>query len=470
MWSSIRRPRLNAAGTTYGYLVRASLEGILDPAPVRNSFKVRTGAILEEDVTIEVFQQPFAFNAAMPGFTELGVIYPGCVGVSLPVCLGSLENTTYDGSFSFFIQQEQAQCEFIVWDGDLDHGSFDATTTDTDDFNVPAGLASLPPWACQNPLIDCDATFNGTEWVGPNPPLLGINFEGVALGLCVGGQRDGLPCVGDMNIGPQPFVPNCPDSANSSGSCAVTGDPPDNFDGGLGGGLGEIFVRGDSLTYQVYDPNGVLLGTNSNPSGNWEWEFFRLAVPGGGCYLDENGFPPDVDVAALPAGTYEVRVLDLIENLNAFRFDGRAIPEPCGPCVGEVIELMLEYAGTQTNPNPIIRVELAGGGGVLFEDEVPPGGRLTVQGNGGGPFGAPVDIYIDGQYETTIETDCDGAIFPGQRFGDIEIIEGRSSDGGLICDDLECLPDIDFETDAAGGAAGQPARSSTTSSPPTASR
>ena len=421
---------LNDAGTLYVYLVRAELRGDLDPPPVRSSFKVRTGT--PEQASIEVFQQPFAFSAAMPGFTELGIIYPGCAGATLPECLASLEDTTYDGTFSFFIEQTQPQCEFIIWDGDLDHGSFDGVDTDTDDPNVLPGLAGLPPWACQNPIIPCDATFDGTEWVGPNPPLTAINFEGVALGLCSGGSRDGLPCFDD-NPGPQPFVPNCP-----GGTCPITGDPPDNFDPDALGGLAAIFVRGGSLTYEVYDPNGVLLATNTNPSGNQEWEYFRLAVPGGGCYLDENGFPPEVDVAELPAGTYEVRVVDLdLENLNAFRFDGQAVSEPCAECKGGVTELTLEYNGTISDPDPVIRVE-KDASNVYFEGPVGPNGRFTFTGPGGGTMGSEIDVYVNGVLNTSIHTSCSQPIFPGLVSGDFTVVSGVSKDNGPICVDIGC--------------------------------
>jgi hypothetical protein len=71
---------LNGDGSLYIYLLRAELGGTLTP-PVRNSFKVRTG--VPEQASIEVFQQPFAFNAAMPTFKELEIIYPGCAGLGL---------------------------------------------------------------------------------------------------------------------------------------------------------------------------------------------------------------------------------------------------------------------------------------------------------------------------------------------------------------------------------------------------
>ena len=424
---------LNPDGDLYVYLLRAELGGTL-VAPVRSSFKVRTGT--PEQAAIEVFQQPFSFSAAMPGFIELGIIYPGCAGATLPDCLASLDNTTYDGTFSFFIEQIQPQCEFIVWDGDLDHGSFDGVDKDTDDPNVPPGLAGLPPWACQDPLSPCDATFDGSAWVGPNPPLTAINFEGVALGLCVGGPNDGLPCFDD-DPGPQPFVPDCP-----MGTCPITGDPPDNFDAGAFGGLGAIFVRDGSLTYEVWSPacpstqaGCAPIAVNDNPSGNQEWEYFRLAVPGGGCYLDANGFPPEVDVDELPAGTYEVRVLDLdLENLNAFRFDGRSVSEPCGECKGGVTQLTLEYNGI-LDPDPIIRAE-KDSNTVYFEGPVGTNGRFTID-NGDSSLG-DVEIYINGVLNTDIHTSCSQPIFPGLVTGDFTVVSGISKDNGPICVDIGC--------------------------------
>jgi hypothetical protein len=446
---------LNGDGSLYIYLLRAELGGTLTP-PVRNSFKVRTG--VPEQASIEVFQQPFAFNAAMPTFKELEIIYPGCAGLGLAdtppdfsmlgTCLaaiGETENeTTYDGTFSFFVEQIQPQCEFIVWDGDLDYGRFDQADLDVDDGNTPAGLAGLPPWACFDPTQPCDATFDGVAWVGANPPLPVVNFEDKALGLCTGGARNGRPCICssiDPSCNPypfpnpptQPFVATCP-----GGTCGVTGDPPDNFNSGALGGLGAIFVRGGSLTYEVYDPNGVKLATNTNPSGNQEWELFRLAVPDGGCYLDENGNPPDVDVDALPAGVYEVRLQGLdLENLNAFRFDGRSVPSPCDECKGGVVQLTLEYNGS-LDPDPIIRVE-KDSNEVYFEGAVMPNGRFTFQGTGSdNKMASNIKVFVNGILNTEIHTSCSQPIFPGLVSGDFTVVEGISKDKGLICVDIGC--------------------------------
>ena len=266
----------------YVYLLEADLTGFI-LAATRTVFKVKT----EADVLIEVFQQPFAFAASLTVRT-LGIIYPDCLGSTLAVCLASLENTTYDGNFRFFLTVRDPQEELVIWDGDLDRGDYDGSNPDTDDFNTPSDYTGLPNWACEDPTKPC--TADG----GSNPRSPGVNFEGIAEGV----------------------FPS-------------TGSPPDDFDPNLGDGLGAIFLRSGPIKYEVWGPDARLLATNDDPSGNREWEVFRIAVPGTSAYLDANGLPPDFDVAELPAGIYEVRVKNLdLENLNAFRFGVPAVTEP----------------------------------------------------------------------------------------------------------------------------------------------
>jgi hypothetical protein len=100
----------------------------------------------------------------------------------------------------------------------------------------------------------------------------------------------------------------------------VTGNPPDDFalvDSPLG-----FWVREGAVSYEVWGPDGRRLATNDNPSGNQEWERFRLSTTSGD--PDADVFVPD-----LPAGIYEVRVRNLdLENLNAFRFGVPASTAP----------------------------------------------------------------------------------------------------------------------------------------------
>ena len=114
---------------------------------------------------------------------------------------------------------------------------------------------------------------------------------------------------------------------NSAGHVAfgygeATGDPEDDYPS-------ELFRRTPSVFYEVHTPNGLVF-PNSNPSGNLEWEQFRI---------DTAPFDRDVmdfHADALPAGIYEIRLdgMDL-SNLNAWRFfysvlgvdsDGNPVP------------------------------------------------------------------------------------------------------------------------------------------------
>jgi hypothetical protein len=283
------------------------LEAVLGPylLGTRANFKLRT----DETVDLTLLGQrangsngepgPFAFAAGLASWEELEILYPDCQGQPLPVCLGSLANTTYDGTFSFFMEVSEPQGQLNFWDGDFDYGSFDTSSFDDDDYNT---------------------------WDKEYPPFVkGLGrtayYEGVAAGCCVGGARDGLACR--PSPGADPYCPG--------GSCAVTGDPPDDFDASLGNGLGAIWVRRGSVEYDVLDPGRNVIGTCDNPAGNDEWEFFRLAVPGTDDYYDGHGQRPEVDTTELPAGIYEVRVRNLdLENLSAFCLPFGFRPPPGG--------------------------------------------------------------------------------------------------------------------------------------------
>ncbi len=146
--------------------------------------------------------------------------------------------TTYDGSFDFFFEVDGGQNFVELWGGDFDRGNFDGTNNDTDDPNTP------PPGF-------------GPLW---EPPWATIDT--VAEGVSVG---------------------NFPS----------TGSPPDNTSGAL-------FVRQPTIRWDMVTPINEVFG-NENPSGNQEWERFRVSS-----VVDPTA---DYDTASsLPAGAYHMKI------------------------------------------------------------------------------------------------------------------------------------------------------------------
>ncbi|MEO5930617.1 MAG: FlgD immunoglobulin-like domain containing protein [Candidatus Kapaibacterium sp.] len=190
-----------SAGGAYFYTLRIRST---DPTVTSwSNFKVRTDGSL----TLRA-GQPFAINAPLTSLATALVVYP-----LYPV----LEPTNYDGSWTFYLNASAPIAKFEMWDGDLDFGSWDCYTMDSDDPDTPAD--SLPAWATGTPAVP----------------------EGVA--------RGSMACIdGDT----------------------ATSEPPDDA-------LSLFYRRSPSIVYEVIDPNGNFY-TNNNPSGNLEWEQFLIST------------------------------------------------------------------------------------------------------------------------------------------------------------------------------------------------
>ena len=217
--------------------------------------------------SVESVAQPFGY-IAQKTFPDNPIIYPN---------YPALSPTTYDGDFSFFVAVEAPTTEFSVWDGDFDRGDFDGANSDTDDANTP-GSPFEPVWATDDALP-----------------------EGVAAGT-----------------GPS------------------TGAPPD--DRALGGS-GDEFLRQPSVLYDLVLPGGTSSAAsclpangcyrNDDPSGNQEWEEFKLSTVAG---------DPTADAIAgsLPEGNYQLAIRGVdMANLNFLLLPSRVIacegtvcPEP----------------------------------------------------------------------------------------------------------------------------------------------
>jgi len=163
--------------------------------------------------------------------------------------------TTYDGTRDIYFAVPEPTSFLEIWDGDFDHGSYDCVENDTDDPDTPND--TLPSWS-----------------VGP-----GVVLEGVAVGT-----KD---CTGTTGT--------------------RTGEPAD--DNG-----NDYTRRSPSVRYEVTTPDGVTF-VNENPSGNQEWEQFRIET--------DTSVPADYYVEdPLPAGRYHITLEGTdMNNLNAWHFD-----------------------------------------------------------------------------------------------------------------------------------------------------
>jgi len=178
--------------------------------------------------------------------------------------------STYDGSLEFFLQVPAGTKALHLWDGDLDFGDHAKTALDLDDPDTPPA-PFLPPWA--------------TTFAVP---------EGVAMGINGG-----------------------------------TGNPADDADSS---GQGQYLVRSPSPAISVQDPRGRSYA-NLNPSGNREWEQFRLTTS------RKDPEPADFYAKNLPGGLYSVSVKGIdFQNLTFWRFDHPVVclTEAGLPCARKV--------------------------------------------------------------------------------------------------------------------------------------
>ena len=179
----------------------------------------------------------------------------------------SLSPTTYDGVWDFYVyvptsifydeNDPNHLSGFEVWDGDLDFGS------------------------------QRDATVRDTD---------DLNTPNDTAALPFWAQSPSL-------------VPE----GIASGYAGTTGNPPDDISQAA-------FWRGPSVNYDVTDPSGTRY-YNTNPSGNQEWERFRIETRPG---LKND--PTVADYAAagtsIPSGIFQMHVNGMdLSNLNAFRFE-----------------------------------------------------------------------------------------------------------------------------------------------------
>ncbi|MCP3982465.1 MAG: hypothetical protein GY716_24445, partial [bacterium] len=250
-----------------------------------NAFKVRTTGL----VTIRLGEQPFAYRSTFGGDTDLAIVFPTL----------DLSDTTYDGVWRFFFDIPTDQTDLIVWDGDLDLGTFSGDRT----------CSPQPQCLLEGGQDTDDADTLNFPFVPLFPITLDVLSEGVADGLN-----------------------------------GTTGEPSDDLEQFNSG----IFIRSPEVRYDVIFPDGRVFG-NENPSGNQEWEQFIISTrascdPSPACVpdcdpnnpihpscpataIDPVGLPcadvcltPGATTSTITSGVYELRVEgNDFFNLNALR-------------------------------------------------------------------------------------------------------------------------------------------------------
>ncbi len=191
-----------------------------------------------------------AYSAPLCTLGDARIIYP-----QYP----TLSPTTYDGVWNFYVSVPTPQTSLVVWDGDMDHGTYDCSDNDTDDPDTPN---TIPPFA------------TGAA----------VRPEGI-------GNFGGVPCI---------------NAAGNVVAGLTTSNPPDDSQN-------PVYRRTPSINYEVISPNGVHYA-NNNPSGNLEWEQFMIST------APFNRATMDYHADSLPAGVYQIRVTGVdLTNLNAIR-------------------------------------------------------------------------------------------------------------------------------------------------------
>jgi hypothetical protein len=233
-----------ARGDSDHFYYHLEIRSVAEAPNYWNNFKVRS------DGLSIVMPRVFAFTAGLHTEAELPIIYP-----SYPT---SFDLPTYDGSFKFRIYAPGSLTNFTIWDGDMDYGSFDQVTHDTDDIDTPNDVR--PPWTAYEITA----------------------LEGVAVGTSAG----------------------------------VTGLPADDV-------KSIACRRSPSVNYEVILPDGRTY-QNANPSGNMEWEQFRIETDPQAPEGSYDYFEAEI----LPPGLYTVRLLGMdMHNLNTWRFPFLALGE-----------------------------------------------------------------------------------------------------------------------------------------------
>jgi SdrD B-like domain len=240
----------------------------------------------------------------------------------------AMSPTRYDGTFNFFFERPVSQRDLAVWDGDFDFGKHDGSVLDTDDPDTP-GAPFRPEWATPDAIS-----------------------QGVATGMT-----------------------------------GTTGNPADDRSPA---GAGIYLLRPPSIFYDVIFPDGQTF-RNDNPSGNQEWEQFRISTD------PFDRAQMDYHADSIPPGVYRLAIQGVdLQNLNALLLPGRALcVSPSGiPCQPLYPYLLGDTVFADDNGNGVQDPGEPGIAGVILELSDAGGYPIaTATTDAAGHYSFDVDAY-----------------------------------------------------------------------------
>ncbi|MGD2113458.1 MAG: SdrD B-like domain-containing protein [Acidobacteriota bacterium] len=285
-----------------------------------SNFKVRTSGVLTTSVAIT----PVAFAFTGPLFSGLEgfILYPNA-------SMGDFTTTTYDGTWSFFLDVFSTPTRLELWDGDFDRGAKNVPSTyDTDDMDTP-GAPFMPDWAVAT----------------------SARPEGVAFVTTCGSESSATGCPADDR------APNA------------------------------IHRRSPSVEFSVITPGGQVFA-DPNPSGNREWEQFMISTdPFDPTLMDHTVAELEPGIYEVRAEGVD------LANLNSWRFFHAVLgvcPDgtPCKPVprpllIGDFVWLDGNRDGVQDPGEPGIAGVIV----QLVDDQGNVLATTTTDGNGWYEFG-----------------------------------------------------------------------------------
>jgi hypothetical protein len=336
-WTGVTFPHDAAAlnGTNYQYALH-----IRPAAPDFdkgwNAFKIRAAGTV-----LLLGNQVVGFIGAMNNPGDLGTIYPN---------YPNLDGSVYDGTWVFKTRLPAFLGDVTVFDGDMDFGNAACTYNDTDD----ADSVGIPPFALGSAAVD----------------------EGVAVAtppnnLC-------------NNVGPGIRTGTPAEDNSSAGFRRVPSIVP--------AGIAYRLVAPPSLA----NPGGQVF-LNQNPSGNKEWEQFKIQlvddasdIPNGPCPAEgyaedvQKGYPAsDCRTTDLPGGVWEIQLdgMDL-SNLNFWFFSFKVEPIETEYAIGRLVWYDANSNGVQDLCADVPCAPELGIAGVAYTvyDGPLPGGTIVRQG------------------------------------------------------------------------------------------